>query len=394
MSHRHNGEGTYYRQPNGTWQYKITVGRDADGKLIRKTFYGKTNREAKAKADVWTQANGGAVFSVSPETKLSEWLTLWLENTKKGAIRDTSYKLYKVLIEKLPAELKKKKVSAITPIELQSFVNRLAEKYSNSYLNKMCILLRASFIAAVDNGLCAKSPAKWLVTPKRPQNKREAYTVREAQKLTAFALNRHKGQRDMGEKDYARQTAVEVLLMLYTGLRRGELLGLTWPDIQDGKISVNRALFMDDNIPTVEDGQAKSGKSIRVIPLPEFVYNAIDDLPRRGMYIFCAADGTLRNPSSFGGSYRRFMEAFAAENPSCRKLSAHCLRHTYATLALSGGADIRTVQELLGHENINTTAIYTHPDYAAKQTASDGVLRLLSQDTKQDTKPEKAQKSQ
>lgn len=59
-------------------------------------------------------------------------------------------------------------------------------------------------------------------------------------------------------------------------------------------------------------------------------------------------------------SYRKIVDKYIAQTASLKKISPHSLRHTFATRLLDNGADIRSVQELLGHANISTTQIYTH----------------------------------
>ncbi|GHV08830.1 hypothetical protein FACS1894217_11940 [Clostridia bacterium] len=159
-------------------------------------------------------------------------------------IRAESYKNILRLFDKLPDELKRKKVSAISPIELQAFINNMAENRSNSYIQKMLINIRAAFASAFENGICPRNPAAHLTAPHKKEAQREAYTVREAQKLTAFAIDYKRDNPQSGLYDTGRQTAVATLVMLYTGLRRGEALGLMWSDMADGRLSVNRSVFI------------------------------------------------------------------------------------------------------------------------------------------------------
>lgn len=387
---RQNGEGTYYKQPNGTWQYKITVGYDDNGKAIRKTFYAPSGKEAKAKADTWRKVNTDEGLTVSPDTKLSAWLKLWLENSKKGTIRQKSYDHMTHQSQQLPPVLLKKKVNSIAPIELQAFLNAYAEKYSKSYVDKMYTLLRACFSAAQDNGLCSRNPTAKLNKPNLKQTPREAYTSDEVNKILSFACKYKQDITSKKQAEYGQLVSTAVITMLYTGIRRGELLGLTWADISEDTLRINRAVFMENNRPRVNEHEAKTISSLRDIPITPLVYEAIQRLPKRGVYIFCTEKGGLINPRNFNKAYESFMKNLLIEYPDVRVLPMHCLRHTYATLVLSSGANIRTVQELLGHSNINTTAIYTHPDFITKQTALRGLVELLSQDSSQDNKNKKA----
>lgn len=379
---RYNGEGTYYKQPNDIWQYKITVGRDDSGKLIRKTFYSLDRNQAKEKADVWISKNKGMSFIVSPDTKFKEWLEVWLKNTKKGMVkRESSYQQLEKLIEHIPDKLKDKKVSAISPIELQSFLNTFAKDKSKSYTDKMYTLLRTSLAAAHDNGLCQRNPAISLITPPKKQAPREAYTPEEVNSIIEFAGRYPDTVKHKIMKAAYKRTAVGVITLLYTGMRRGELLGLQWNDITKDKISIRRAVYINQGVPVVTENEAKTEKSLRDIPIPEFLYEMICTLPKEGLFIFCANNGNIMHPRNFSRGYETFIRHLQEEQPDFRYLSLHSCRHTYATLALSGGADVRVVQTLLGHTNINTTALYTHPDFVQKQNALSGIMTLIGDKT-------------
>lgn len=69
-------------------------------------------------------------------------------------------------------------------------------------------------------------------------------------------------------------------------------------------------------------------------------------------------------PRNFERAFDSFFRALRTAYPEIRRLPPHCCRHTFATLSQRNGANIRSVQEVLGHTSINTTAIYSHPDEA------------------------------
>ncbi|MDL2273987.1 site-specific integrase [Oscillospiraceae bacterium OttesenSCG-928-G22] len=328
---RFNGEGSFYKLPNDKgWQYKKTVGYTDEGRPLRKSFYGKTQPEAKAKCEAWEKENEGAVYAVSPDTRLKQWLDIWLVNTKQGTLRESSYKDLERMCKAFPPALLKKKVSKISPIELQNFINTVAASgKSESYVGKIFTLIRGAFSVAQDNGLCVRNPAAKLNRPNIRQAPREAYTATEASTIVSYALA-YKNAAG-GEKTEADRLRIStaIVTLLFTGLRRGELLGLMWSDITPEKIQVNRAVFIDGGSPKVEEFRAKTVASLREVPIPAFLYDLIQTLPKKSLYIFGADSGALMNPHNFNRAYKRFFENLKKEHPDFRLLTPHCLRHPH-----------------------------------------------------------------
>lgn len=293
---------------------------------------------------------------------LSEWIAMWLKAYKLGTVKEKSYHQFELLAKRMPSELLSKRVDKILPMELQAFYNEFAASASKSYVDKMRVFVNALFDTAVDNGYCFKNPTAKLKIPRVAEKVRKSFSVDEAKLIVQYAL------------DYPHQRiAMEVLTLLFTGLRRGELLGLKWSDLHDNVLEVNRAVYTEHNKPVVKENVAKTPGSIRQLPLlPELAFR-LSRLPRHGEYIFATSNGTLQNPRNFSRDYEAFFRQLQEAEPSVRYLSPHSCRHTFATLSLDSGADLRTIQELLGHTDIKTTARYTHPNMEAMRSAVNGL---------------------
>ena len=292
---------------------------------------------------------------------LGQWLPLWLRSYKLGTITGTSYHQLEILCQHIPENLKEAELSDILPMDLQVFFNEFARASSKSYMDKMRVLIHSLFCDALDNGLCSRDPSKRLRIPHVSEHPRESFTMEEVSRIIGFAW---------GYPNVKIGTAV--LTLLLTGLRRGELLGLKWSDLTDDTLTINRAVFVEHNRPCVQEHLAKTAGSLRTIPLlPELSYR-LHALPQTSLYVFGTRNGTLMNPRNFSRDYDRFFQLLREVEPDVRKLSPHCCRHTFATLSLATGANLRTVQQLLGHTNIQTTARYTHPDLLVmKQAVAD-----------------------
>lgn len=289
---------------------------------------------------------------------LGQWFPQWLEAYKKGTIKDNSFHQLVLLERHIPETLKARFLSDIRPMDLQAFFNDFARTASKSYMDKMRVMMNELFKAAIDNDLCAKNPMTRVKVPRIREQPREAFSMEEVKLILRFAM------------DYEpRRIAVAVATLLLTGLRRGELLGLKWSDISDNTLTVNRGVYLSFGKPRVDEHQAKTASSLRTIPImPELAY-LLRTLPKCGEYIFATHDGGLLHPRNFNRDYNAFFKRLHEVEPSIRRFSPHCCRHTYATLLLASGGDIRVIQRLLGHSDITTTARYAHPDLDTMRTA-------------------------
>lgn len=289
---------------------------------------------------------------------LGEWIPQYLAAYKLYTIKDNSYNMLRLLDKHISPELKEMELSEILPMHLQQFYNSFARGYSKSYMDKMRVFVNGLFVAAIDNGLCVRNPATHLKIPRMKETPRESFTMEEVRLILAFAVH-YESQR----------TAVGIMTLLLTGIRRGELLGLKREDITDTTLTVNRAVYLSGNHVCVEEHEAKTAHSLRVVPLvPELAYR-LQTLPHKGEYLFSTSSGTILHPRNFSRDYDRFFCQLRDAEPEVRHLSPHCCRHTFATLTRESGADLRVVMELLGHTDIKTTARYSHANLSSMEDA-------------------------
>jgi integrase len=179
-----------------------------------------------------------------------------------------------------------------------------------------------------------------------------------------------------------------VNLLIFSGLRRGEIVGLKWSDIDyDGQIiSVRRALKY---VPGkgIFEGDPKTFKSIRSIKLPDFIFELlktykvwqleerikVGDRWQDNDYIFTKWNGEPMNLDTIGGYLKKF-----TNKHNLKPVHMHSLRHTNATLLIANGVDLKTVSSRLGHADLSTTGnIYTHAINAADAKASDALENIL-----------------
>lgn len=251
-------------------------------------------------------------------------------------------------------------MTEIRPMQLQMFFNSFAETASKSYMDKMRVMVNALFVEAIENDFCNKNPMQKVKIPHVTERQREAFTMADVKIILRYAMRYPN-----------RRTAVAIMALLLTGLRRGELLGLKWADVTDDTLTVNRAVYLKNGKPFVEEHKAKTASSLRTVPLVPELSHMIHTLPKHGEFIFCTKSGKLMHPRNFSRDYDCFFKHLHEDEPDVRHLSPHSCRHTFATLSLITGGDIRTVQKLLGHTDIKTTARYTHPNMDAMRQVVD-----------------------
>ena len=351
-------------QPNrkdGLYEVKITTGKTLDGKLIRKSFYSSISKdEARRQAEEWkinqkVAQQTGNVF-VEKSVTFSDWARKWLEIYKKPNVSANTYKLtYLNSVEKhLIPYFKNAELSVIQPADIQKFYNIKQSDLSLSMMKKLKLCLNDIFETAIENDLSYKNPAKRIeVQSSIGKHEKKVYDDLQIQLV----------------KNYAKKHMPEVVILLETGLRRGELLGLKWEDIdyKNLTLSVSRSITLE-NKSLVE--KPPKWDSYRILPLNQNVIQIFQSLEHTDNYIFPSPSGGAQTPNTWSQKLARFMANIQKEYPDIPPLTAHELRHTYGTQLRRKGVDIYTIQKVLGHKDINVTSeIYVHNELEALRKA-------------------------
>jgi integrase len=164
-----------------------------------------------------------------------------------------------------------------------------------------------------------------------------------------------------------------VLIMLYCGLRRGEVMALRWEDIDlDRRIlSVNKSVRFVVNQPEVKKPKTEAGK--RQVPIPAFLLEIFQSQPRKGLV--CPRSQSQEHMSDAAycrawESYLHYLNLQAGGRDASRtrpkvqmidNITAHMLRHTYASTLYNAGVDVKSAQRFLGHASLEMTlGVYTH----------------------------------
>ena len=227
-----------------------------------------------------------------------------------------------------------------------------AAHLSKSARHHIFITIDQIMKSAVINGLCSRNPCDGIkIKPDTTFKHIEVYKPEELTHIIAH-LDRPFG------------TAIAILL--YTGIRSEEIMGLRWNDI-DQK---NRTITIRRVVTRVAKGEflpVETTKSdrIRVITYGDQLAAHLRAAPRTSIYVVPAVRGGYMTPGSFRRQYDNFFKGLTV-----RRLSPHKLRHTYATYLIKGGAELRAVQALLGHSSVKVTEIYTHVNTDDQRRAS------------------------
>ena len=300
--------------------------------------------------------------------KIKELINEWLFNYHQFNVKERTLDRYKCSISHyIIPMIGDEDVDTFTRRQLQSFINELRTKKSDktskvlspSSINGVIAVIKLIYKYANEFEITTNNPTIYIKTVKQERiNKIDAYTKEEQMKLEKYLDNNPSVMN------------LPIIMVLYTGMRMGELLALTWKDIdlRSGVISINKTVY-DMRSPNGQYKQKitlpKSKSSIRVIPIPSFLKEDLISFKRlrKSSYVIHLEDGSFLNEKLMLYKYYRILRA-----AKLRKLNFHCLRHTFATRALENGMDIKTLSEILGHANASTTLnIYAHTSLETKK---------------------------
>lgn len=340
--------GSFRKKPNGSWELRVWIDMP-DGSHIQKSFCRRTKALAKAAYEEFIEK--GKQQKESRQT-VEGWGKEWLE-LKRGSVSYRTYANYELYCNKyvLPA-IGKKQIAKVTPADIEHLMGR-ASHLSKSARHHIFITVDQIMKSAVRNGLRQQNPCEGLsVKAEAPLKKIEWFSLDEIQTII---------------KNLDKPFGVAIALMLYTGLRSEEIMGLRWGDInqKEKTITVRRAVTRVAKGEFLPVERSKNDK-VRIVTYGDELAMWLKSAPKTSIYVVPAIrSGGYMTP----GSFRRQYDKFFAGLP-IRKLSPHKLRHTYATYLIKGGAELRAVQTLLGHSSVSVTEIYTHVDTSDQRRAT------------------------
>lgn len=359
------GDGSLRQRPDGRWEYRVVIGMDADMKVIRKSFYSKDRSGAGAKK-AYREWLANKEDAIRHRKTVKVWAEEWLKTYKEGKVSPGSYYNYKLYVNQyIVPELGDKLLNDVRPVDIETIYLR-NRHLSATALNYIRISLNGIFDSGVKNKLCLQNPASEIRPPKKDKPLPVSFSRDDIAYLIPFCAEYH--------------TGYYVEALLYTGLRIGELCALTWGDVdlKAGVINVSKnvAVSGSPGRKYAVKESTKTGKS-RQVALTQDGIQVFHRIPKCGIYVFPGRDTPFCTPDSYR---RRYESVFRALNnelrtehrgpgdaPQVPMLSPHKCRHTYASFLLDGGANIRAVQDQLGHARITTTEIYTHVDIESRK---------------------------
>lgn len=184
-------------------------------------------------------------------------------------------------------------------------------------------------------------------------------------------------------KDKPNIRKICLLLCLYTGLRVGEVCGLKWEDIDfsNKSLSIKRTIVSvknkDENKQSktkLIESTPKSDTSNRIIPIPEFIICLLSEFKSNNNYFILSNSNKLYDSRLLESFYSRLLKSCNI-NPN----KFHTLRHTFATRSIESKMDIKTLSEILGHSQVETTLkIYVHSSYEIKKSSIENLVRFMA----------------
>ena len=365
---RERGEGTVYqRTSDGMWMAKIVP----PGSTKTKYFSSKTEQGVRKKLREFKKETSRNGYANIQKITVREYMDNWFREVKMNSLKPKSLDaLDSTLRHQIYPYIGDIQIAALTPDDVQSMINQLVAKgLAYSTIKKAYDAINPCFKLGIIKGNVLKNPCVGVVLPKMIKRKSSDirfFTQDEVERICQECVTQHSN----GKQIY--RLGQSIILLMYTGMRIGELLGLKWNDIDFEKkiarieasvvVVKDRDNDRDDTAPKyklLEQSSTKTDSSERFIYLNQKAITALKDLHAINGdfdYVMSNSKGKILIPKNFDRMLRNVLLRCGLE-PS----GAHVLRHTYASMLFKNGVDVKTVSELLGHKDVSVTYnIYIH----------------------------------
>ncbi|MCX5373175.1 site-specific integrase [Streptomyces sp. NBC_00103] len=367
-----NGAGTITKRKDGRFHCAVYV-LQPDGTRARKFAYGKTWAECDAKRRELLNKVDQGVPVPTKSAKLSDWLPYWLDNIVKPRRKLSTYDKYEAHVRLyLVPMLGSKRLESLSVADVRRFLSQLENRTTAATAKESHRVLRTALSAACREELIARNVAGLVEPPRASSRELSPWTLDET--LDFLAASR---------KDPLYAAFVLAIAM---GLRRGELVGLRWTDVDLDK----RVLYVRQQTQrrrgVLYDDDTKNRRN-RALPLPAMCiaplrWHRMRQVAARqrageswddGGYVFATRNGRPVEPRNVYRSFTR-----VAQSAGLRVIRLHDARHGCATLLTAAGVAPRVVMEILGHSQISITMdVYTHVVQDTQREAISHMDRLL-----------------
>ena len=359
---RANGEGNIRKRSDGRWEGRYTAGYDPQtGKRIIKNVLGKTQAEVKAKLTKALEDCKELDVVRTDEYTVAEWLRLWYDLYAEPNVRPTTAASYRRSIElHVIPRIGDIKLNRLTSREIQKLYKDLLENgrlrevqkeknpgLSNSTVRGIHMMLHNALDRAVKERLILRNPTEDCIIPKLEKKEMKILHPEDIKAYLTAAERR--GVLPM------------FYLELVSGVRKGELVALLWDDLDMERrtISVSKQALSRPGGEIVVN-RPKTENSIRAVSIPQEAVDLLVEEHKKhpdNPYMFPSPKtGGMYYPDSVVNLHKKLLQDAGLEH-----IRFHDLRHTFATMALQNGVDVKTVSSMLGHYDAGfTLRTYTH----------------------------------
>ena len=362
------------QRPNGGFDFRWT---DEDGR--RRSLYAKTLEELReAEAQLRQDLHDGTKMEARSVT-LNDMYELW-KQLKRG-LKDNTFQNYKYMYRTfVEPSFGRKRISTLLKSDIKRFYNTLVDErvLSVSTVDSVHTVLHQLLNMAVDDRFIRHNPADNVLKELKQTHvpvsqKRHALTLEEQERFLSFLRK---------SPQYSHWYPV-FAVMLGTGMRVGETVGLRWCDIdmEQGIIDVKHTLVYyqhETNGCYCNIHTPKTRSGIRKIPMLDYVREAFVEERRRQFenaircnetidgytdFIFVNRFGDPQHQGTLNKALRRIIRDCNDEmltkgkrNPVLLPhFSCHTLRHTFTTRMCEAGINVKVIQDALGHADVSTT---------------------------------------
>lgn len=377
----------YTKRSDGRYQARVYLGTDSQGKKQFKYVYASSVKElAKAEAEIRAKVEKGINLMTISDT-YGEWLER-LKAVKETELTESEYNTFVARASYFSQFFGRVPLKDINQQNIQPIINAVFKRNPSTgkpsakrTVERYIASASAVFEYAIENRATDFNPCKYIKVPKEAKiTERRALSPQERKWI----------------EDTPHRAQTAAMLMMYSGLRRGEATALLWSDIdlKNKTITVNKSYDFKNYC--IKSPKTASGT--RVVTIPDKLVAYLQNLEKRSIYVLTSASGKVMT----NASWQKMWESYIIElnnkyslQTEKRKLydpkgqiitiesfTPHCLRHTFCTIMYEAGIDVLTAKEQMGHSDVKTTlAIYTHLDSQHKKRNVSKLNEYLSQGT-------------